>query len=62
MTLSFVSELFKTWNVIVIVNLYMDFFLYEYGCEIHITDSILFVKIHEKSTNEIFFKKYFVKL
>jgi hypothetical protein len=51
-----------TWNVIVIVNLYMDFFLYEYGREILITDSILFVKIHDKSTNEIFFQKYFVKL
>lgn len=52
----------NTWNVIVIVNLCMDFFLYEYGCEILITDSILFVKIHEKSTNEIFLQKYFVKL
>jgi hypothetical protein len=52
----------NTWNVIVIVNLYMDFFMYEYGCEILITDSILFAKIHDESTNEIFFQKYFVKL
>jgi hypothetical protein len=46
----------------VIVNLYMDFFLYEYACEILITYSILFVKIHDESTNEIFFQKYFLKL
>jgi hypothetical protein len=52
----------NTWNIIVIVNLYMDFFLYEYACEILIMDSILFVKIHDEFTNEIFFQKYFLKL
>jgi hypothetical protein len=40
----------------------MDFFLYEYACEILIMDSILFVKIHDEFTNEIFLQKYFLKL
>jgi hypothetical protein len=44
---------YNTWNVIIIMDLYMNFVLCGYCCEIFDRDSLSFVENHEESKNEI---------
>jgi len=52
----------NTWNVIIIVNLHMDFFVCGYCFKNFTENSISFFKNHEEFINEFLLEKYFVKL